>query len=194
MEKHRKNIYVLEPSEIIYEGLVASISKFGVGYSFYHFDKIKDLELLHTQGEASVALINPSIIQNRLAEFQKIKKQNPYIFWIGIIYSFYENTILKHFDDTFAITDDIAGTIDKINKVYIGTSHPQLDDEYLSERETDVLKLLALGLSNKEIADKLSLSIHTINTHRKNIMDKIGVRSVAGLTIYAVSKGVITLD
>ncbi|NCC99076.1 MAG: LuxR family transcriptional regulator [Bacteroidia bacterium] len=57
-----------------------------------------------------------------------------------------------------------------------------------------VLKWLAQGLSNKEIADKLNLSIHTVNTHRKNIMDKTGVRSLAGLTIYAVSKGIITLD
>jgi len=56
------------------------------------------------------------------------------------------------------------------------------------------LKWLAQGLSNKEIADRLNLSIHTVNTHRKNIMDKTGVRSLAGLAIYAVSKGIVTLD
>jgi len=64
----------------------------------------------------------------------------------------------------------------------------------LSERETDVLRLLAKGLSNKEIADKLNISVHTVNTHRKNIMDKTDIRSLAGLTVYAVTKDIISLD
>ena len=67
-------------------------------------------------------------------------------------------------------------------------------NEQLTVRETDVLKWLAKGLSNKEIADKLNVSIHTVNTHRKNIMDKTSIRSLAGLTVYAVSKGIISLD
>ncbi|MEZ4906349.1 MAG: LuxR C-terminal-related transcriptional regulator [Saprospiraceae bacterium] len=64
----------------------------------------------------------------------------------------------------------------------------------MSDRETEVLQLLAQGLSTKEIADRLYLSIHTVNTHRKNIMNKTDIRSLAGLTIYAVSKGIISLD
>jgi len=58
----------------------------------------------------------------------------------------------------------------------------------------NVLRLLAQGLSNKEIADKLNISIHTVNTHRKNIMDKTDIRSLAGLTVYAVTKEIISLD
>ncbi|HPD95360.1 MAG TPA: helix-turn-helix transcriptional regulator, partial [Tenuifilaceae bacterium] len=64
----------------------------------------------------------------------------------------------------------------------------------LSKREIDVLKLLAKGFSNKEIADKLNISIHTVMSHRKNIMDKTGIRSLPGLTIFAVTKKIITLE
>lgn len=56
----------------------------------------------------------------------------------------------------------------------------------LSERETEVLVLVARGLSSKEIADKLNISVHTVNTHRKNITHKTGIRSVAGLAVYAM--------
>ena len=56
----------------------------------------------------------------------------------------------------------------------------------LSERETEVLVLLAKGCSSKEIADKLNISIHTVNTHRKNITRKTGIKSVAGLAVYAL--------
>lgn len=55
----------------------------------------------------------------------------------------------------------------------------------LSEREKDVLALVAKGLSSKEIAEKLNISLHTVNSHRKNIVKKTNIKSVAGLTMYA---------
>ena len=50
----------------------------------------------------------------------------------------------------------------------------------------DVLKLVAKGLTNKEIADELNLSVHTVITHRKNITSKTNIKSISGLTIYAM--------
>ena len=61
----------------------------------------------------------------------------------------------------------------------------------LSQRETEIATLLATGLTNKEVAQKLIISPHTVHTHRKNIMKKIGVRSVSELTIYCVSIGLV---
>lgn len=58
--------------------------------------------------------------------------------------------------------------------------------EGLSEREIEVLKLVALGYSNKEIAEKLFISIHTVMSHRKNITEKLGIKSISGLTVYAI--------
>jgi len=64
-------------------------------------------------------------------------------------------------------------------------------DNELSSREVDVLKCVALGMSNKEIADKLFISIHTVITHRKNITAKLDIKSTSGLTIYAIMEGYI---
>lgn len=64
----------------------------------------------------------------------------------------------------------------------------------LSAREIEVLTLITKGLINKEIADKLNISLTTVITHRKNITEKLGIKSVSGLTIYAVMNGYVEAD
>lgn len=61
----------------------------------------------------------------------------------------------------------------------------------LSPREIQIISLIADGLSNKQIADKLFLSTHTVMTHRKNIMNKLGVNNTAGIVMYAVKENII---
>lgn len=62
----------------------------------------------------------------------------------------------------------------------------------LSEREIEVITLIAEGLTNPEISDKLFLSKHTVNTHRKNIMSKLGVKNTAGIVMFAVKQNYTT--
>jgi len=70
------------------------------------------------------------------------------------------------------------------NNSYIKTL--ACDGLTVTEREIEVIVEIALGLSNKQIADKLNLSTHTVNTHRKNIMLKLGVKNTAGIVMFAV--------
>lgn len=64
----------------------------------------------------------------------------------------------------------------------------------ISQRELDVLRLVALGYMNKEIADKLNISLNTVLTHRKNITAKLGIKTVSGLTFYCITNGYISAD
>ncbi len=64
----------------------------------------------------------------------------------------------------------------------------------LSDREEEVLVQVARGLLNKEIADKLNISINTVITHRKNITRKTGIKTVPGLTVYAILRGLIDIN
>ena len=64
----------------------------------------------------------------------------------------------------------------------------------LSIREIEVLVLVSKGFINKEIADKLNISLTTVITHRKNITEKLGIKSVSGLTMYAVMNGYVEAD
>jgi regulator of cell morphogenesis and NO signaling len=70
----------------------------------------------------------------------------------------------------------------------------QDDNNILSNREKEVIYHIAKGLTNKEIAEKLCLSIHTITTHRRNISTKLQIHSAAGLTIYALMNDIIKIQ
>lgn len=61
----------------------------------------------------------------------------------------------------------------------------------LTERENEITALIASGFTNKEIGEKLHLSHHTVHSHRKNILKKLGIKSVSELTVYAMSVGLI---
>ena len=67
-------------------------------------------------------------------------------------------------------------------------------DEQLSEREKQIVVCVAKGMANKEIADKLFLSINTVTTHRRNIARKLHIHSSAGITIYAIVNKLVTLE
>lgn len=69
-----------------------------------------------------------------------------------------------------------------------------LKNKILSNREIEVLSLIVQGFINKEIADRLNISLTTVISHRKNIMDKLGMKSVSALTIYAVMHGYVDIN
>jgi len=96
-----------------------------------------------------------------------------------------------------AIRDTIAGKQFYCGMV-IDILAEEKDDEKngcsgisLSEREIEVIRLISDGSTNKEIADQLFLSTHTVNTHRKNIMNKLGIKNTAGIVIYAFREKII---
>ena len=66
--------------------------------------------------------------------------------------------------------------------------------ETLSQREKEIVVCVVKGMTNKEIAEKLFLSIHTVITHRRNISKKLQIHSAAGLTIYAIVNKLVELS
>lgn len=71
---------------------------------------------------------------------------------------------------------------------------PDSSQEMLSDREKEIVACIVRGLTNKEIAAQLFISINTVLTHRKNISRKLDIHSVSGLTIYAIVNGIVKLD
>lgn len=69
-----------------------------------------------------------------------------------------------------------------------------LKQKILTDREIEVMSLIVQGYINKEIADKLNIGLATVITHRKNIMEKLGMKSVSALTIYAVMHGYVDIN
>ena len=190
------NIVVVESSTLVYEGLVVVLRKAGIDAVVTRLDLPEELHLYSLKQKCDMVIINPGFVQNNQKQITAIKNQYEGVCWVALIYAFFEAPLLNFFDGSITISDSpeaIAATIGRLLADNQENEPGQLQD-VISEREIDVLKLLASGMANKEIADKLNISINTVITHRKNITQKTGIKTVSGLTIYAVLKKLITLD
>ena len=92
-----------------------------------------------------------------------------------------------------SLQDDIRKHILLEECALEGNVRESVEDNSLSAREKEVLVCVAKGLINKEIADQLNISIHTVITHRKNISRKTGIKTVAGLTVYALLNNLLDI-
>ena len=100
----------------------------------------------------------------------------------------------QDFADHCAIEDDILRPALTRIQPQNHRRHQMPETEELSDREKDVLIQVVRGLSNKEIADVLCISTHTVISHRKNIAHKLNIHSTAGLTIYAIVNHLVDLN
>lgn len=187
-------ILIADTSYIVYEGLTRLLSKKGLKYDFKMSSSLEETVQCLLKGNVCKIIINPSLLGTNLKAIQSIKDQYPHVRWIGFIHSYHEPQTLSVFDETITISDSVETIALKITRVN-GLKHKEdLSQEKLSDREIDVLRNLVTGMSNKEIADKLNISVNTVITHRKNITHKTGIKSVSGLTIFAVVQNIISLD
>lgn len=196
MGKKLINVAVIEPSYIVFEGLANILLRSKYHFQLYRLENAEEYEHSSPRIDFEVVLINPVMIQNLPKVIQQLRRVNERTSWIALVYSFFPKELLSQFDTLIRITDDpadIAELLYRQSKQH-ETSADAPAAEHITERETEVLKLLVKGLPNKEIADKLNISIHTVISHRKNIIQKTGIRSQAGLTIYAISNKIISLD
>jgi regulator of cell morphogenesis and NO signaling len=123
---------------------------------------------------------------------QQNQEQNRLLYAVLHDIYHFENELALH----CAIEDEILLPALAKNDQTIKTHQLDIpnETEELSVREKEVLVHIVKGLSNKEIADALCLSAHTVMSHRKNIVRKLNIHSIAGLTIYAIVNGIVTLD
>lgn len=111
---------------------------------------------------------------------------------VALVSSFIDSSLLGKYDDSISIFDDPDVISAKISKLQ--NLEPEEDSsEALSQREKEIVICVVKGMTNKEIAEKLFLSIHTVITHRRNISRKLQIRSASGLTIYAIVNKLIEL-
>lgn len=89
--------------------------------------------------------------------------------------------------------EQIEGKIKRLLDIHATQASRILSSE-LSLREKTIVRQVSLGLTNKQIAEELFLSTHTVITHRKNISSKLGIKSVSGLTVYAIVNNIITIE
>lgn len=101
----------------------------------------------------------------------------------------------RQFDGVIGLMDTPPAVIKKVRAALEDrTEVPKAEGEELSQREKEILICVAKGMLNKEIADLYNISIYTVITHRKNITRKTGIKTVAGLTVYALLNNLIDMN
>lgn len=102
-------------------------------------------------------------------------------------------SVTRDYDDSISIYDPISTIESKVREIASDTDSDDSRQE-LSPREKDVVVGIVKGMSNKEIATEINVSVNTVMTHRRNIATKLQIHSAAGLTIYAIVKKLVKLD
>lgn len=193
-QKKKYKIVVIEPSVIVCAGiksLLASCTEFDICHCFN--------DLTHFMERASITpadivLLNPSLLdyQKRMS-IKSVLPAMPETLVFALLYGYIEAEVLKQYNGTIEITDDAATIIKKLKQaIESNQDNTDTTDNYeLSEREKEILASVARGMTNKEIADMHNISIHTVISHRKNISRKTGIKTVSGLTVYALLNNLI---
>ena len=183
----RFRVAITEPSAIIAEGVATLAGRSG------------EFEVVYSGGDMRMlmerfAMVAPDVVivgsQMVGANNQSLRVAYPELQSVTLALlstTVCDEEVMRQFDGVVNIYDGQAQIIRKLHAaVEQGETNPYSDSHDLSERERDVLILVAKGKTNKEIADELNISIHTVMSHRKNITHKTGIKSVAGLTVYAL--------
>lgn len=140
-------------------------------------------------------ILNPEMIKDFLNSF--VLSLNNEATLIGLISNDTPSQIKSRFKYTLNIKDGKHELITNMNNI-VGLRKSKsiitTENQSLSKREITILKHITLGLTNQEVAEKLFLSVHTVMTHRKNITKKLGIKTVSGLTVYALLNKIIEIQ
>ena len=193
--KNNFKILIIEPSVIVQEGVPGLLKSIDVDLNITSVDSLNNSLKLNIDEPFHIILVNPLTFINCKNELKKFFARFNDINLIGLISTYYDRSLCSHFVDCIYLNDDKKTIVNTITKYLTIKNETKITpDNILSEREIDVLKLLVSGKLNKEIAEKLFISIHTVVTHRKNISNKLGVKSTAAMAIYAVANNIIDLN
>ncbi len=187
-------ILIAETSPIISGGLSSffnDMNQIAVASIVDNIDDLQDKIIMHNP---DVLIINPMMLGCMLNTFVKQMTQNhPNINRVALVTSYVDKNILKNFKEVIELSDNKQKVINKMLNLQNNNDETSAQNESvdLSNREVDVLVCVAKGMTNKDISDMLNISVHTVITHRKNIVKKTGIKSVSGLTVYALLNNLV---
>ena len=189
----RNRVIICEASEMIAIGLAEIIDSMAQFDVVARLDSPEHLSEKITASDANLLIVNPMLLGFQNKDFLvQLGKEHPQVTLIALETSYLDHSMLTPYSGVIEINDSQSKIISKMNEFAQSEATKSTDDVELSKRETDVLVAVAKGMMNKEIADQMNISIHTVISHRKNITRKTGIKSVSGLTVYALLNNLIS--
>lgn len=187
-----KRIVIIEPYTMIAQGLRLMIDEIK-GYEVsaiiadgHYIERVAPLR-------PDIVIVNPSLIDvKKRSELEEMSQRLPKAAFAALVYQYVDPEVLRYFKTTIDISDSREKVAVKLRQL-LETGEQMIESTELSDREKEILVAVAKGLTNKSIAEQYHLSIHTVITHRKNLTRKTGIKSVSGLTVYAILNNLIDI-
>lgn len=186
-------VVIAEPSAMVCAGLRAILDEAG---GFVTAGVVTEPSMLDERLrilDADIAIINPSILDFRSSRNLRLSVPSlQEMRVVALVYGVFDDESLRQYDAVIKIVDAPSSIVGRLRRLTETESEHLSDGGYeLTDREREILISVARGRTNKEIADEHNISIHTVISHRKNITRKTGIKSVAGLTVYALLNNMI---
>jgi DNA-binding NarL/FixJ family response regulator len=192
----RVQIAIAEPSVIIRSGIISVLKRLPT--LNINIFEVTDISYINTQlckWKPDILIVNPSF--PGAFPLSNLKNDLPCkgLKFVAIHSSLIDPSILKAYDETISIHDTAEQIQDKLTTLCsLDDEPPEGNKQELSAREKEIIVCVVKGMINKQIAEHLCLSTHTVITHRRNIANKLQIHSPAGLTIYAIVNKLVELN
>lgn len=190
------DILVAEGSLILRTGLVNTLKMLpGMRVRIMEVTNMEELQFFFSAREADIMLVNPAFGDGYF-DLRAFRNRNENTKVLAFVSSFSDSSVLSRYDGSVSIYDTMDTVVSAIKSAL--EQNEEADDpqtrDTLSQREKEIVVGVVKGMTNKEIADDLFLSVHTVITHRRNISRKLQIHSVSGLTIYAIVNKLVRLE
>ncbi len=188
-----KKVVIVENMYLLQAGLAAVVREVnGLSLEKVFAGNEPNLQAIINRYGPDVVMINPLALSGENSALSR-HFRNAGKTVLGIVSQSRKEEFTGGFNDFLFWEDDKFELEQKLRK-YAGNPANNSDNKSLSRREITILKMIVKGLTHQQIADKLFLSIHTVNTHRKNINKKLGIKTVSGLSVYAIMNRLVEMD
>ena len=189
------NFVIFEKSYLIRLGLISLVKEIHGAEIHGDYGTIDHFSSIIRNKEPDIIIINEELYGN--VNLQTLKNlSDEYNFKLIGITGTKKESSYPAFSTFFCYLEkkaEILKEIDEVINQLSGNKKKFKSNNKISEREIAILECVAKGLTNKEIAEKLFISAHTVITHRKNIVRKLGIKTVSGLTVYAILNKIIDM-
>lgn len=188
------HIVVAETSPIIGSGIVHCLRRLpGLQIQPVEVHSYADLTDCIKSSDPQIVIVNPTF-EGSFDPSQLRNSTSDDIKILAIEVGVLDKRTRALYDGAISIVDDLNTLATKIAELSKEEDEMPGEKESLSQREKEIITLVVKGMTNKEIADRLFLSVHTVNTHRRNIARKLEIHSATGLTIYAIVNQLVDLS
>ena len=185
---------IVEYSDIIADGLSTILRQINNSFRVIRMGQGGQLYPYLMAEKPDVLIVNPLLPELGSPQKLRLHTELPDLVCVAFVDSLREQKHTEGFDETISLFDSRDAIREKVERLASRQETSEEGEKVLSQREKEIVALVVRGYTNKQIADELCISSHTVITHRRNISSKLQIHSSAGLTIYAIVNKLVKLE